>query len=157
MVRKLFDAEKEIVLRESIISERINKLWNDMLIYEHACHKVEDIVEALSKLEIDGDKLDLYLVEDYNLTELIAEENLDGKKTYLNLRYKFNPKCIDNDYLSEEKFQKLEGFIVNTLTQYNLRKVEIEDAYNDLFVNEDDSEEACIVVEISFDFIRYED
>lgn len=26
MVRKLFDAEKEIVLRESIISERINKL-----------------------------------------------------------------------------------------------------------------------------------
>lgn len=102
MVRKLFDAEKEIVLRESIISERINKLWNDMLIYEHACHKVEDIVEALSKLEIDGDKLDLYLVEDYNLTELIAEENLDGKKTYLNLRYKFNPKCIDNDYLSEE-------------------------------------------------------
>ena len=65
-----------------------------MLIYEHACHKVEDIVEALSKLEIDGDKLDLYLVEDYNLTELIAEENLDGKKTYLNLRYKFNPKCI---------------------------------------------------------------
>ena len=39
MVRKLFDAEKEIVLRESVISERINKLWNDMLIYEHVCHK----------------------------------------------------------------------------------------------------------------------
>lgn len=80
MVRKLFDAEKEIVLRESVISERINKLWNDMLIYEHVCHKIEDIVEALSKLEIDEDKLDLYLVEDYNLTELITEENLDGKK-----------------------------------------------------------------------------
>lgn len=79
------------------------------------------------------------------------------RKTYLNLKYKFNPKCIDDDYFSEEKFQKLEGFIVNVLTQYNLRQVKIEDAYNDLFVNEDDSEEVCIVVEISFDFIRYGD
>lgn len=51
MVRKLFDAEKEIVLRESVISERINKLWNDMLIYELYVIKLKILLKLFLNLK----------------------------------------------------------------------------------------------------------
>lgn len=162
MSKKLFDAERKISLRTSQIAEQINELQNEMIVYEHACHKIEDVINSVSKLELYGRNINLHSVEVYDITKLTSEDHLSRKVTTLSLVYRFDPKYpIETDWYHNDKdtkyLTKLKESLIRIMEQRNLKQINIDDMYFDVFINEDETEEMCMVFMFEFNHIKYGD
>lgn len=96
------------------------------------------------------------------LQKSTSESPLSNKGTNLTLVYRFDPKYpIETDWYHNDKdmkyLTKLKESLIRIMERHNLKQINVDGTYFDVFINKDKTEEMCMVFKFEFNHIEYGD